>query len=96
MVARAVSALIPLLTYLVNFLHTCSLPASSKDTPRLPSPGVTPFADDPAEVGVARKSTHSFQFEPLASWFYAVWADTYLFTLTDLGNRSTLTQPLHW
>ena len=96
MVARAFSAVIPLLVYLGNLLHTCSLPASSDATPRLPPPGVTPLADDPAELGISRKSTLSTQFEPLASWFHAVWADTYLFTLTDLGNTSTLTQPLHW
>ena len=96
MVARAFSAVIPLLVYLGNLLHTCSLPASSDATPRLPPPGVTPLADDPAELGISREPTLSTQFEPLASWFHAVWADTYLFTLTDLGNTSTLTQPLHW
>ena len=96
MVARAFSAVIPLLIYPGNFLHTCSLPASTDDTWGLPPHWVTPLADDPAEPVIAEKYTISSQFEPLASWFHAVWAQTYLFKLTDLGNKSTLTQPLHW
>ena len=96
MVARASSAVFPLLIHLDNFLHRCSLPASPDDTPRLPRPGIETSVSDSADVVTTSTLSYSTPFEPIASWFHTIWAYTYLFTLTDLGYKSSLTWPTLW